>query len=72
MLSAITWSTAHKTKDARHAAKAEQGHNARSDESGRDEFVAGIVHDLNNLLTPVMGYTEIVLMELPAGDPARA
>jgi signal transduction histidine kinase len=72
MLGAMTWPTAHRTRGARHAAKAESRHSARPDERGRDEFVAELVHDLNNLLTPVLGYTEIVLIELPADDPARA
>jgi signal transduction histidine kinase/CheY-like chemotaxis protein len=55
-----------------HAAKAEQRHNARSDERGRDEFVVRVVHVLNNVLTPIVGYPEIVLSELLTGDPVRA
>lgn len=72
MLGAITWPTAHKTRDTWRAAKIKPRHIARSNERGRDEFIARIVHDLNNLLTPLVGYTEILLSELPADHPAQA
>jgi PAS domain S-box-containing protein len=35
-------------------------------------LAAGIAHDLNNTLTPVLGLTELVLEDLPAGSWARA
>ena len=35
-------------------------------------LAAGIAHDLNNTLTPVLGLTELVLDDLPAGSRARA
>ena len=31
----------------------------------------GIAHDLNNLLTPIMGYGDLILEELPAKDERR-
>ncbi len=35
-------------------------------------LAAGIAHDLNNTLTPVLGLTELVLDDMPAGSQARA
>ncbi|MFI5336714.1 MAG: nitrogen regulation protein NR(II), partial [Opitutales bacterium] len=35
-------------------------------------LAGGIAHDFNNLLTPIMGGTEITLLDLPAGHPARS
>ena len=34
-------------------------------------LAGGIAHDFNNLLTAVAGYSELLLRELPAGDPRR-
>jgi two-component system, cell cycle sensor histidine kinase and response regulator CckA len=34
-------------------------------------LVGGIAHDFNNLLTAIRGNTELVLMDMPAGTPAR-
>ncbi len=34
-------------------------------------LAAGIAHDLNNTLTPVLGLTELVMDELPPDSPAR-
>lgn len=34
-------------------------------------LAAGIAHDLNNTLTPVLGLTELVMDELPEGSQAR-
>jgi two-component system, cell cycle sensor histidine kinase and response regulator CckA len=34
-------------------------------------LAGGIAHDFNNLLTAVAGYSEILLRELPEGDPRR-
>lgn len=30
-------------------------------------FAGGIAHDINNLLTPILGYSELLLMQLPDG-----
>jgi PAS domain S-box-containing protein len=34
-------------------------------------LAGGIAHDFNNLLTAVAGYSELLLRELPEGDPSR-
>jgi signal transduction histidine kinase/CheY-like chemotaxis protein len=34
-------------------------------------FAAGIVHDFNNLLTAIRGFTELASASLPEGDPIR-
>jgi signal transduction histidine kinase len=35
------------------------------------ELAAGVAHEVNNPLTGVLGYAEILLLELEPGDPAR-
>jgi PAS domain S-box-containing protein len=35
-------------------------------------LAGGTAHHLNNLLTPILGYAELVRDELPIGDPRRA
>ncbi len=34
-------------------------------------LASGVAHDLNNLLSPIMGYGEMVLLETPKEDPRR-
>ncbi|MDO9263112.1 MAG: ATP-binding protein [Desulfosalsimonadaceae bacterium] len=35
-------------------------------------LAGGITHDFNNILSAIYGYTQLALMELPEGSPARA
>lgn len=36
------------------------------------ELAEGVAHEVNNPLTSVLGYTDLLLAELPAGSPQRA
>lgn len=33
------------------------------------QLAGGVAHDLNNLLLPILGYTELILLEMSPGDP---
>jgi hypothetical protein len=35
------------------------------------QLAGGVAHDLNNLLSPILGYTELLLQDLPPSDPMR-
>jgi PAS domain S-box-containing protein len=34
-------------------------------------LAGGVAHDLNNMLGPLVGYSELILLKLPADDPQR-
>jgi two-component system cell cycle sensor histidine kinase/response regulator CckA len=34
-------------------------------------LAGGVAHDFNNLLTAIIGYSELMLAQMPAGDPRR-
>src|ERR1043165_9103113 len=36
-----------------------------------DDLVGAIVHDFNNQLTAISGFTEFIEQDIPAGDPRR-
>ena len=35
------------------------------------QLAGGVAHDFNNLLTAILGYSTVLLSQLPAGDPAK-
>ncbi len=63
--------TERKIQEARSKELEEQLIQAQKIESlGR--LAGGIAHDINNMLTPIIGYSEVLLNELPEGDKRRS
>jgi signal transduction histidine kinase len=50
----------------------DEGRRAQAARETLNVLAGGLAHDLNNLLTGVLGNTEIVVTSLPAGSPLRA
>jgi signal transduction histidine kinase len=53
----------------RRAIEAELEHTRRLEAVGK--LAGGIAHDFNNLLTVIAGFSEVLLRQMPAGDPGR-
>lgn len=53
----------------RRKREAEEADARRLESVGR--LAGGVAHDFNNLMTAVIGYTEIVQQSLPSGDPRQ-
>jgi two-component system, cell cycle sensor histidine kinase and response regulator CckA len=53
----------------RHAVEEDRLHAQKMESVGR--LAGGIAHDFNNLLTTVLSVSEMLLVGLPEGDPAR-
>lgn len=68
--------TAHDIDAAKRADEARRDLEAKMFQAQKLEslgvMAGGVAHDLNNLLTPVVGYTDLAREALPGGSPALA
>ena len=70
ILSLVEDVTDHALAEAENARLEEQFHQAQKLESvGR--LAGGVAHDLNNLLSPILGYGEMLLRDIVGGDPRK-
>jgi PAS domain S-box-containing protein len=62
--------TRRKQKEEEHKQLLERLHRAQKMES-LGTLAGGVAHDLNNVLGVLVGYSELLLMEIPAGSPSK-
>jgi two-component system cell cycle sensor histidine kinase/response regulator CckA len=65
----VDLSERERAEEERRRAEAQLLQSQRLESVGR--LAAGVAHDLNNMLTPILGYSEIAGAELSSDDPNR-